>query len=146
MNILIWIELDLWWSIKTSNIEYYDDYDIEYEAERTISYNIQKNSLFLQPGPVPGMRPTMGGPGFPQAPRGNQGGGTMSILMPLYTTGIVIFFVYTVMKIIFKKNDENPENESNNITSNNKLNRRLQQPLRPQNIPPEYWPPPKAGS
>ena len=26
----------------------------------------------LKPGPVPGMRPTMGGPGLPQIPRGNQ--------------------------------------------------------------------------
>ena len=44
----------------------------------------------------------MGGPGIPQAPRTNQGGGgTMGILMPLYTTGIVIFFVYTVMNIYY---------------------------------------------
>lgn len=94
----------------------------------------------LKPGPVPGMRPTMGGPGFPQAPRGNQGGGTMSILMPIYTTGIVIFFVYTVMKIMFKKNDETSQDMDSN-TSSQQFSRRYQQPLRPQNIPPEYWPP-----
>ncbi|TRY75030.1 hypothetical protein TCAL_15596 [Tigriopus californicus] len=59
----------------------------------------------LKPGPVPGMRPTMGGPGI--QPQGHKGqGGAMGILMPLYTVGIVIFFLYTVMKIIFKKNDD----------------------------------------
>ena len=52
----------------------------------------------------------MGGPGIPQAPRTNQGGGTMGILMPIYTTGIVIFFVYTVMKIMMKKNDQSTDN------------------------------------
>ena len=36
----------------------------------------------------------------PQATRGGGGGGgPMSILMPLYTIGIVIFFVYTIMKV-----------------------------------------------
>ena len=41
----------------------------------------------------------MGGPGIqPQAAQRNQGG-PMSILMPLYTIGIVCFFVYTVLKV-----------------------------------------------
>ncbi len=45
------------------------------------------------------MRPAMGGPGLhPQAQRQSQQG-AMSILMPLYTVGIVIFFVYTIMKV-----------------------------------------------
>ncbi len=44
------------------------------------------------------MRPSMGGPGI--QPQGHRaGGGTMGILMPLYTVGIVIFFVYTIMKV-----------------------------------------------
>ena len=52
----------------------------------------------MQPGPVPGMRPAMGGPGIqPQQKAPAQG--TMGILMPLYTIGIVIFFVYTVMRV-----------------------------------------------
>ena len=41
----------------------------------------------------------MGGPGVqPQAAQRSQGG-SMGILMPLYTIGIVIFFVYTVLKV-----------------------------------------------
>ena len=72
-------------------------------------------------------RPTMGGPGMPQVPRGDKGGGggTMGILMPLYTTGIVIFFVYTLMKIMMKKNDEATENGLDDRPS-----RRLHQQLR----------------
>ena len=41
----------------------------------------------------------MGGPGIqPQAAQRSQGG-SMGILMPLYTIGIVVFFVYTVLKV-----------------------------------------------
>jgi len=62
----------------------------------------------LRPGPVPGMRPTMGGPGIQAQEKrgGGGGGGPMSILMPLYTIGIVIFFLYTIMKVAFKKNED----------------------------------------
>lgn len=60
-------------------------------------------------GPRPGMRPTMGGPGIqPQQPKG---GGTMGVLMPIYTIGIIIFFVYTTMKIMFKNKDQEEEEE-----------------------------------
>ncbi len=46
------------------------------------------------------MRPSMGGPGIhPQSQRQSSQQGAMSILMPLYTVGIVIFFVYTIMKV-----------------------------------------------
>ena len=58
----------------------------------------------------------MGGPGIPQPARTNQGGGTMGILMPLYTTGIVIFFVYTLMKIMMKKNDDTTVDRDDNPT------------------------------
>ena len=94
-------------------------------------FTIEKD---LKPGPVPGMRPT--GPGFGpgiQQPRGNQGSGTMGILMPLYTTGIVIFFVYTVMRIMFKKNDESSGDQDERSNP-----RRLHQQLRNQTIPHEY--------
>ena len=41
----------------------------------------------------------MGGPGIqPQAAQRSQGG-SMGILMPLYTIGIIVFFVYTVFKV-----------------------------------------------
>uniref|UniRef100_A0A1B6CYT3 Resistance to inhibitors of cholinesterase protein 3 N-terminal domain-containing protein n=1 Tax=Clastoptera arizonana TaxID=38151 RepID=A0A1B6CYT3_9HEMI len=54
--------------------------------------------------PMPGMRPPMGGAGHVvPAPKGS---GTMGIVMPLYTIGIVIFFMYTMMKLIFKKSEE----------------------------------------
>jgi hypothetical protein len=44
------------------------------------------------------MRPSMGGPGM-QPPQQKGGQGSMGILMPIYTIGIVIFFLYTVMKV-----------------------------------------------
>jgi hypothetical protein len=43
------------------------------------------------------MRPPMGGAGHVvPAPKGS---GTMGIVMPIYTIGIVVFFMYTVMKV-----------------------------------------------
>ena len=51
----------------------------------------------LKGGPMPGMRPTMGGPGIQQ--QQPKGGGTMGIIMPIYTIAIIIFFVYTTMKV-----------------------------------------------
>lgn len=42
------------------------------------------------------MRPTMGGAGHVAAPKGNS---TMGIIMPLYTVGIVLFFLYTMSKV-----------------------------------------------
>ncbi|KAJ9582861.1 hypothetical protein L9F63_022820, partial [Diploptera punctata] len=54
-----------------------------------------------RPGPIPGMRPPMGGAGHVvPAPKGS---GTMGIVMPIYTIGIVVFFMYTIMKVMFKK-------------------------------------------
>ena len=43
------------------------------------------------------MRPSMGGAGHVvPAPKGNS---TMGIIMPLYTLGIVLFFLYTISKV-----------------------------------------------
>ena len=102
------------------------------EEGRQARKTIEKD---LKPGPVPGMRPTGPGfgPGIPQ-PRSQQGSGTMGFLMPLYTTGIVIFFVYTVMRIMTRKNDE-PSADNQDERSNP---RRLHQQLRNQTIPHEY--------
>jgi hypothetical protein len=55
-----------------------------------------------RPGPIPGMRPPMGGPGH-VVPASTKGTSTMSVVMPIYTIGIVIFFTYTLMKVMFKK-------------------------------------------
>ena len=58
------------------------------------------DNCWLQGGPMPGMRPTMGGPGIQQ--QQPKGGGTMGIIMPIYTIAIIIFFVYTTMKVRMK--------------------------------------------
>ncbi|KAL0279430.1 UNVERIFIED_CONTAM: hypothetical protein PYX00_000990 [Menopon gallinae] len=55
----------------------------------------------IRPPPVPGMRPPMGGPGHVVPPP--KVGATMSIVMPLYTIGIVIFSMYTIMKVFIRK-------------------------------------------
>lgn len=49
---------------------------------------------------IPKMRPPLGGAGHVvPAPKGN---GTMGIIMPLYTIGIVLFFLYTIVKVTYK--------------------------------------------
>ncbi|KAK4294803.1 hypothetical protein Pmani_032606 [Petrolisthes manimaculis] len=57
-------------------------------------------------GPMPGVRPPMGGPGGMVPPPQSKGSGAMGIIMPLYTVGIVVFFVYTIMKVLFKKEQD----------------------------------------
>jgi len=47
---------------------------------------------------MPGVRPPIGGAGYMVAPP--KGGGAMGIVMPLYTIGIVCFFIYTIVKVI----------------------------------------------
>ena len=46
---------------------------------------------------MPGMRPTMGGPGI--QPTQNKTGGTLGVMMPMYTIAIIVFFVYTTFKV-----------------------------------------------
>ncbi|XP_034939177.1 mediator of RNA polymerase II transcription subunit 13 isoform X4 [Chelonus insularis] len=50
------------------------------------------------------MRPPMGGAGRVVPPQA--GSGSMGIIMPLYTFGILIFFIYTIAKIV-RKNSNN---------------------------------------
>lgn len=49
---------------------------------------------------MPKMRPPLGGAGHVVPPP--KGSNTMGILMPLYTIGIVLFFVYTIAKVTYK--------------------------------------------
>lgn len=59
-----------------------------------------------RPGPVPGIRPPMGGAGH--VVHSQKGSNSMGVIMPIYTIGIVIFFSYTLMKLLFKKKPEGP--------------------------------------
>ena len=54
---------------------------------------------YVPGSPIPGSRPTLGGPGHMVQPQGGLRSSGMGIFMPLYTIGIVIFFVYTILKV-----------------------------------------------
>ena len=81
---------------------------------------------------MPGMRPTMGGPGIqPPEPRG---GSSLGMLMPMYTIAIIVFFVYTTFKVgwswkttfldicdqvMSKKNEDDEEEEDEKLFADN---------------------------
>ena len=48
--------------------------------------------------PRPGMRPTLGGPGI-QPSQKQQATGSMGVVMPIYTVAILVFFIYTIVKV-----------------------------------------------
>lgn len=60
--------------------------------------------------PRPGMRPTLGGPGIQQNQKQAATGG-MSVVMPIYTVAILVFFIYTIVKILFKNKDKDKEED-----------------------------------
>ncbi|XP_037714207.1 resistance to inhibitors of cholinesterase protein 3 isoform X5 [Drosophila subpulchrella] len=70
------------------------------EQRKTSPSNPPPRIVDGRPGPIPGMRPPMGAGALHQP---QQRGSSMGFLMPLYTVGIVVFFGYTLMKIMFKK-------------------------------------------
>ncbi|XP_053686709.1 uncharacterized protein LOC128736256 [Sabethes cyaneus] len=57
-----------------------------------------------RPGPIPGMRPPMGAGSHQPTKSAN----SMGFIMPLYTIGIVSFFIYTILKLVFKKTPAAP--------------------------------------
>ncbi|KAG8197375.1 hypothetical protein JTE90_013499 [Oedothorax gibbosus] len=62
--------------------------------------DIQDKFLMREGRPFP--NPASRQPPKPEA----KTGGAMSIIMPIYTVGIVVFFLYTVLKLVFKKPNE----------------------------------------
>ena len=69
-------------------------------------------------GPMPGMRPMPGiHPGQAQPGAQEKGRGAIGYLMPVYTVAILILFVYTAMKLVFKrkKSDEDEELEQRRL-------------------------------
>ncbi|XP_017768528.1 PREDICTED: uncharacterized protein LOC108556776 isoform X2 [Nicrophorus vespilloides] len=67
------------------------------------AHTIPKGAKLVEgrPGPIPGMRPPMGGAGHVVPP--SQKAGSMGIIMPIYTVAIVVFFTYTLIKLLCKK-------------------------------------------
>ncbi|XP_060869020.1 resistance to inhibitors of cholinesterase protein 3 isoform X3 [Metopolophium dirhodum] len=85
--------------------------------------------------PIPGSRPTMGGMGGTSNKiAGGDGGGAMNILMPMYTIGILLFFVYTMMKLLSKKDDVE-DTIDDKYSSHYPYGRDNKSKLQPQNLP-----------
>ncbi|XP_025194750.1 uncharacterized protein LOC112594268 isoform X2 [Melanaphis sacchari] len=85
--------------------------------------------------PIPGSRPVMGGMGGASNKiTGSDSGSAMNILMPMYTIGILLFFVYTMMKLLSKKDDvEDPIGDK--YSSHYPCSRDSNSKLQSQNLP-----------
>ncbi|KAL5243852.1 hypothetical protein ACI65C_011262 [Semiaphis heraclei] len=85
--------------------------------------------------PMPGSRPTIGGMGgTSNRITGGDGGSAMNILMPMYTIGILLFFVYTMMKLLSKKDDVE-DTIDDKYSSHYPCGRDSKSKLQPQNLP-----------
>ncbi|XP_050424552.1 resistance to inhibitors of cholinesterase protein 3 isoform X3 [Adelges cooleyi] len=67
--------------------------------------------------PMPGIKPPMVNMGSNHRLGDGEGGGSMNLLMPMYTIGIFLFFVYTIMKLLTKKNEDEPDDVYQNMYS-----------------------------
>jgi len=51
---------------------------------------------------LPKMRPPLGGAGYVVPPKGSTILSSMGIVMPMYTIGIIVFFIYTIIRVIYE--------------------------------------------
>lgn len=86
----------------------------------------KRNSILFtaKPGPIPGMRPPMGGAGH-VVPPSTKGTSSMSVIMPIYTIGIVIFFTYTLMKVSLRNPTRSHDRNGSSCSFSSKSSRTL---------------------
>ncbi|XP_044007928.1 resistance to inhibitors of cholinesterase protein 3 isoform X5 [Aphidius gifuensis] len=82
---------------------------------------------------VPKMRPPMGGGGGGRVIMSSQGGGggggsSMGIIMPLYTVGILVFFLYTMAKVLRKNSKNEIHQDYRNIEAEREFRNRVFNP------------------
>ncbi|CAH0551059.1 unnamed protein product [Brassicogethes aeneus] len=73
---------------------------------RIVSGRKEESKVNAKPGPIPGLRPTIGGAGHVVPAKQQSVGGSIGLIMPIYTIAIVVFFSYTVIKLFTKKKPE----------------------------------------
>jgi len=79
-------------------------HDMLHPALRERANAYTQRGAGVRGGSHPGLRPPMAGGGQPPPPTApHKASSSMSVIMPLYTVGIIIFFLYTIMKVLTKK-------------------------------------------